>query len=128
MPLAARALGYFPSRVKGAGENLPKGVALDWSHVITNKRGFMDLAGDGGGYYQKLTTPMLVISIDDDPLASRRAVDAFAKQHYPNARIMRQHLVPRDFGAPEVGHLKFFRRKFRDKLWHIPLDWIESKN
>jgi predicted alpha/beta hydrolase len=126
MPLVTRALGYFPSRVKALGESLPKGVALDWCHVITNKNGFMGLANDNLGFYHQIKNPMLVISVEDDWQAPRRAVDAFAQQHYPNARVTRKHFVPQDFGVSAIGHLDFFRKKFRDKLWLIPLDWIEN--
>lgn len=126
MPLSTRLIGYFPGRKLGYGENLPRGVASDWSKVILGENGFLELTKTAGNFYPNITQKMLMISIDDDWMACRAAVDALATAAFDNAQITRRHITPAEIGAAQIGHLDFFRKKFEPNLWRIPLEWLRQ--
>jgi predicted alpha/beta hydrolase len=126
IPLLTKLFGYFPSKTHGLGENLPKRVAADWSTVILSKSGVESLVNADSSYFRRVTQPMLMISIDDDQNATKRAVDKLA-ECYASARIERKHIFPSDANADAIGHADFFRKKFQATLWQIPLEWLEKQ-
>jgi predicted alpha/beta hydrolase len=126
MPLLANVLGYFPSSVVGLGEDLPKGVALEWAkwcrsrHYLFSYAHELDLSR-----YAALRLPILAYSFADDDFAPRPAVDALFA-HYPNARVTRKHVRPVDLDVKAIGHFGFFRREFRDSLWSEVSGWLKQ--
>lgn len=127
MPLLSKLFGYFPSKTHGLGEDLPKKVAEDWSKLILNKEGIETLASSPETWRKNLHPNMLVISISDDMLSPKKAVDNLAEISYSATSIKRLHLTPKDGNAGPIGHLNFFRKQFRDTLWQIPLQWFEQE-
>lgn len=126
MPLLTRLFGYFPAQTHGLGEDLPKNVLYDWAEVILKPEGIRGMVKRGVSYFERLTQNMLIISIDDDENAPKQAVDKFAAC-FPNAKIERKHIAPKDGNADAIGHLNFFRKKFQPTLWQIPLQWLERQ-
>lgn len=125
MPLLTRLLGYFPSKTHSLGENLPRGVANDWSDVILNYHG-MEVIGRGS-WNRALGAPMLCMSFTDDSFAPKQAVDRLAFESYAETPLERLHIAPEDWKADSIGHFDFFRKKFRDSLWQIPLEWFDKQ-
>ncbi|NHF59242.1 alpha/beta fold hydrolase [Flavobacteriaceae bacterium TP-CH-4] len=124
-PALSSVLGYFPSHWLGLGEALPKQVALDWGTLLLHKRSMLALADRyGSNHYEKLTQPMLIISLDDDTFAPKKAVDVLATNVFVNAKTERLHLVPKTYGLKQIGHNDFFRKKHRETLWPIVTDWF----
>jgi predicted alpha/beta hydrolase len=35
-----------------------------------------------------------------------------------------RHVIPREVGAPAIGHFGFFRERFRDTLWRESAGWL----
>ncbi len=124
MPLLSRLYGYFPSQVKQLGEKLPKGVANDWITIITNPNSMLSLTKRTGNYYGTIKNPMLIISISDDQMAPKRAVDELSKRVFQNASIERLHIEVEK--RKPVGHLNFFKKQFETDLWSIPTNWIDA--
>ncbi|MDZ7897477.1 MAG: hypothetical protein U5N85_05545 [Arcicella sp.] len=124
MPLMTKIYGYFPSRVKKLGEELPKGVALDWITLMTNSNSMLTLSAKSGNFYETIKKPMLIISISDDQLAPQKAVDELSKRVYKNALTKRLHIVAEKIKP--IGHLNFFKKQFETDLWTIPTNWIET--
>lgn len=122
MPVLLKVYGYFPSKVKQLGENLPKGVALDWITLITHPNSMLELAKRTGNYYESIDKPMLIISFSDDQMAPKRAVDELSKRVYKNALIKRIHIQADK--VKSIGHLNFFKKQFEVDLWEIPNNWI----
>ena len=124
-PLLSSLLGYFPSPWIGLGEPLPKKVMSDWGVFLLKKGAMLSLANDyNENHYDKITKPMLLISIDDDNFAPKKAVDVLANKVYANAAVERLHLVPKEYGIKRLGHNNFFRKKNKNNLWPIVLDWF----
>ena len=117
MPLLAHALGYFPSRRLGLGENLPRGVALEWARWCRSR----DYLGDWSGH-ARLAIPMLALGFDDDTFAPPAAVDAL-HQRYASARLERRQLAPADLGVARIGHFGFFKPGL-PALWDETADWM----
>lgn len=126
MPLLSTMFGYFPSKVVGLGEDLPKGVALEWASWCRHPR---YLFGSGDtldlSRYCTLTMPLLAYSFEDDTYAPRPSVKALL-QEYPAAAVTHQHLVPGDLNEAKIGHFGFFRERFRETLWREMVEWLKQ--
>ncbi|MEM9687940.1 MAG: alpha/beta fold hydrolase [Pseudomonadota bacterium] len=123
LPLAAHLFGYVPWSRMGSAEDLPKGVALDWSRWCRDRRYVL---GDDSlplERYRAFGAPVLAYSIDDDKWGTVRAVEAMM-QAYPN--LERRHIVPTEHGLQQLGHFGFFR-KDAAALWQDGIDWLLAK-
>ena len=124
IPFFTAIFGYFPSNVKKLGENLPKGVAHDWKTFITHPDSMLEVANRSANYYNTIDKKMLMISFSDDKMSPKKAVDELAERVYTNANVERLH-IEADKSAP-VGHLRFFKKQFKDDLWAVPIKWINE--
>lgn len=120
MPLLTRALGYFPMRRFGMGEDLPAGVALEWARWGRSP----EYLGDWRGH-AALDAPILSFSFADDPFAPRAAVDALHAR-YGSRELARRHVAPADVGAARIGHFGFFRPGVAPGLWRETADWLAA--
>lgn len=118
MPVLARTLGYFPARRLGFGEDLPRGVALEWARWCRRPRYFGDWSG-----HRRFEVPVLGFSVEDDPIAPRRAVDALHAEF--GGAVTRRYLAPRDLGVRRLGHFEFLRPGVAPALWEEIASWLE---
>lgn len=125
LPGVAKALGYFPGSRLGFGEDLPKGVAVQWASWCRHPRYLVGALGVEAAY-ARVRAPLRAYAISDDAFAPLSAVQALAAL-YPNARWETRRLAPREVGASRVGHFGFFRERFRDSLWRETADWLEKQ-
>jgi predicted alpha/beta hydrolase len=125
MPVASHALGYFPSTAFGLGENLPRGVALEWARWCRSPGALVEaIGGNARERFTRYRGPLLALSFSDDTkFAPRRAVDGLL-EFYVNARREHVHLSPADLGAREIGHFGFFRERTGAGGWPIVLEWL----
>jgi predicted alpha/beta hydrolase len=119
LPASTRALGYFPSRLFGMGESLPRGVALQWARWCRSRRWiWADPAASACASHARFRGPLRAYGIEDDSLlAPAPAVDALAALFTGASRVERIHLRPRDLGVARLGHWAFFRDGLRERLW-----------
>ena len=111
MPVTTVLLGRFPSSWLGFGEDLPAGVARDWSAWCRAPEYFGTWTG-----HAALQIPLLAYSFSDDWIAPRRAANALLAR-YEGAQRVHHHLAPADIGRTAVGHFGFFRSGFVPELW-----------
>ena len=121
MPLLAHSIGYFPWSRLGAGEDLPKGVALEWARWCRQPNYLLDDQSLPLERYQNFAAPVLAYSIDDDNWGTERAVDEMMRA-YPN--VERRHVKPQDYGFAKLGHMGFFKPSAQP-LWDEVLNWLE---
>ena len=127
MPALSRTLGYFPSTVFGLGENLPRGVALDWARWCRTRGALVEaIGGDVRERFRQYRGPILALSFSDDTkFAPRRAVDGLL-EFYERARREHQHLTPLQVAMPRVGHFGYFREAGRARAWRVAVDWLSA--
>lgn len=126
IPLSTRLTGYFPGRAVGFGENLPRGVALEWARWCRSRDYLFDHVDDEHLCgYENVTAPTLSFSFTDDLYAPPGSVRA-ALAHYPNAPVTKREMSPEDLEVDAIGHLGFFHDRFRETLWNESVGWMKS--
>jgi predicted alpha/beta hydrolase len=135
MPLVVRAVGYMPARRFGLPEDLPAGVARDWSARrkpepwwnLRTPEGAPDRARIAGvvARFDAFRCRALVVSLADDPFATREATARIAGL-FRNCRIEERRIDPRAAGLPRVGHFGFFRARMREALWPVVGDFLAA--
>lgn len=123
MPVLARAFGYFPWSVVARGEDLPKGVALEWARWCRCPNYLLDDGSLPLERYRRFAAPVLAYSIEDDDWGTRRAVDDMMRA-YQN--VERRHVVPGEYGLPRLGHMGWFREG-AEALWREAVEWLERR-
>ena len=119
MPGLSHAVGYFPGRALGLGEDLPQGVALEWARWCRSREYFGDWRG-----HLRFDAPILSYGFADDPYAPPAAVEALHAMY--GSRERHHRLVsPGDLGVSSVGHFGFFRPTAR-ALWDEAVDWLRG--
>ena len=125
-PLLTRIYGYFPWSRFATGEDLPKGVALEWAKwcrspnylyddkTLTNRHRFLHFSA-----------PILAFSFDDDNWGTEQSVNALMSG-YMGAPIKRRHVRPADYGLKSIGHFGFFRPQSK-QLWQEMLAWLDNQ-
>jgi predicted alpha/beta hydrolase len=123
LPGFSHLLGYFPGSRFGFGEDLPKGVAIEWARWCRNPT---YLVGDLGvaARYARFAAPIRAYAFSDDPFGPLGAVRKLLEL-YPKAHAELRHLQPSDLGVRRIGHFGFFREQFRDTLWSEAHEWLE---
>lgn len=125
LPGLSRVLGYFPARLFRQGEDLPKGVAIEWASWCRHP-GYVVEALGAKEAYARFTPPLRVYSITDDGYAPPKAVETFLG-FYPSSSRKLMEIDPQQTGGGPIGHFGFFRERFRDTLWKEAADWLEGR-
>jgi predicted alpha/beta hydrolase len=127
MPVVTAAWGYFPGRRLGWLEDLPSGVAMEWSfrrsrfeerYASTDQRTVLDR-------FASVTAPILAVAAEDDEFATPAAVER-GLAYYCNAPKMRAVLRPRDLGVTAIGHFDLFHARHEATFWRSTLRWLRD--
>ena len=120
------ALGYAPGWA-GLGEDLPKGVFLQWVSWVNSPRYLFDDASLAGlANFAKYTGAMRALCLSGDPWATRPAVELLCAG-YSSAKPEIITVTPAEIGAAGLGHFGFFRPDHRDTLWRAAAEWLEGE-
>jgi predicted alpha/beta hydrolase len=123
-PLLCAINGYMPGRRIGLGEDLPRGVMLEWSRWTTLPRYFYDdPVLDAARRAAAVRMPLLVLGFDDDPWANPHAMDILLAG-VTMAPIERRLVDPQALGLAGIGHMGFFRKRCAHTLWPQVSDWL----
>jgi predicted alpha/beta hydrolase len=125
MPLLTALCGYFPGRRLGWLEDLPAGVANEWSF----RRSRMELSlppQEREVVLKRLasvTAPILAVIVGDDefgtPAAVRRGLS-----YYRHAPVTEALLTPERLGLPRIGHFDLFHSRHERGFWADSLQWL----
>ena len=122
-PPLAHLMGYVPGRL-GIGEDMPKGVFLQWSSWVMNPRYFFtDETLEGRANFEKYRGELRAFCIADDPWATRPAVDMLCSG-FTAIEPQIVEIKPRENDAGQIGHFGFFRPQHRKTLWRKAGDWL----
>ncbi|MEZ4395226.1 MAG: alpha/beta fold hydrolase [Polyangiales bacterium] len=123
-PAALAVFGYVPGWA-GMGEDLPAGVAREWSGWCMSPGYLTDAVPEALGRFAALRAPVLFYSFTDDRYAPGRAVRQYLAT-LTRARVTHRRLRPEDLNHTAVGHFGFFRPQHRDTLWTEALGFIDD--
>lgn len=126
VPAVTRMVGYLPGSL-GIGEDLPRGVALEWARWCRTESYLV--GGEGASRregFERFTAPLLAYSFADDPYAPRASVEALLSW-YAKATKSHRHVTPAAIAASSIGHFGFFRDQCRESLWREAATWLRSQ-
>jgi predicted alpha/beta hydrolase len=126
LPATAWCLGYSPGLAIGMGEDLPAGVARQWSRWCLRPGYVANEFGRGipRHYYDEFRAPILSLYSRDDSIATEQNVQDLLRL-FPSAPKQKVCLDPNQFGLPSLGHVEFFRAS-RAAAWPLALDWLRE--
>jgi predicted alpha/beta hydrolase len=124
VPLASM-LGYAPGWA-GIGEDLPKGVFLQWAEWVSSPRYLFDSGLPALNNFARFKGELRALCFSDDPWATRPAVELLAAGFTATGPEVLT-VKPSDVGAKAIGHFGFFRPEHRDTLWRGAAEWIQGE-
>ncbi|MET4327263.1 putative alpha/beta hydrolase [Bradyrhizobium sp. i1.15.2] len=124
VPLA-HALGYAPGWA-GIGEDLPKGVFLQWAKWVSSPRYLFDSKLPALENFARFKGELRTLCFSDDPWATQPAVELLASG-FTAIKPEVLNVKPSDVGAKAIGHFGFFRPDHRDTLWRGVAEWIQGE-
>jgi predicted alpha/beta hydrolase len=120
-----RMIGYAPGW-SGIGEDLPKGVFLQWVRWVMSKRYmFDDPELPALANFANYRGTLRALYMSDDPWATRPAVELLCSG-FTSAAPHIATITPADAGVARIGHFGFFRPEHRDTLWRGAAEWMEA--
>lgn len=120
IPLWTHALGRYPAKMLGGGEDLPKEVALDWARWCRSP----DYFGKETRHAE-FRAPILAYGFSDDAYAPRKAIEALLARYGSPSKDFR-FLRPAEAKLPAIGHWGFFRPA-AVHLWQDVAQWLEAR-
>ncbi len=120
-----RLMGYTPGW-SGIGEDLPKGVFLQWTRWVMSPRYmFDDPALPALKNFANYRGTLRALCMTDDPWATRPAVELLCSG-FTATKPDIATVAPADAGAAKIGHFGFFRPEHRDTLWRGAAEWLQA--
>ncbi|HUR28314.1 MAG TPA: alpha/beta fold hydrolase [Planctomycetota bacterium] len=126
-PLVLSIRGYVPRGGGWSGLPLPRGVFEEWKRWCLRTTHF---GPDLSTYlvdnvFAAIRAPVLSVAFEDDPIATRRTVEAL-RAFFPNAAFDVRWYAPSDVGGP-IGHGGFFSSRCADALWEPTFEWLDAR-
>jgi predicted alpha/beta hydrolase len=127
MPALTSLLGYFPGRRLGWLEDLPAGVAHEWSfrgrrfedsHPAHERESVRDR-------FAAVTADILAVTVTDDEFATKPAVSR-ALDYFAGATRAKVMLEPADYDRPAIGHFDLFHSRHANGFWLDTLLWLRD--
>ena len=125
-PVIARVLGYAPGRLFG-GADLPEQAVLEWSRWCRTP-GFLFGVDDlpEKRFFESVRADVRLARMTDDTWVARRGVESLL-EHFPaSPRRDIWTIDPAAITGEPIGHIGFFRTKFREPLWQQALLWLDA--
>ena len=119
-------MGYAPGW-SGIGEDLPKGVFLQWARWVMSKRYlFDDRELPALVNFRNYRGALRALCLSDDPWATRPAVELLCAG-FTSMTPEILTVTPAEAGVVRIGHLGFFRPEHRDTLWKGAAEWLQTE-
>lgn len=127
MPALTYAFGYFPGRRLGWLEDLPAGVAHEWSfrgsrfersHPRTERRRVLELIAN-------VSAPIMAVGICDDELGTPAAIRR-TLGYFTGVKRTAVLLRPSDYSRDTIGHFGLFHDSHAAGFWLDTLVWLRD--
>ena len=123
IPALTHLWGYLPYGMFG-GQDLPRGVALQWSAWGRHPDYIRSAPGVD---FERIKAPLQALSFSDDLFASKRAVAALVSWYVNSRGAEHRPITPRQAGLRAIGHFGFFRPWAAGALWPDAVRWLEAR-
>ncbi len=123
IPFFTKIAGYFPAKKLGLFEDLPAGVAMQWSRWARSENYMFDEFPEEQQKFEAIQLPALMINFTDDKLAPAPAVMDLMRR-YSNVKWSQWQLKPDDVMQRSIGHFGFFRKDMQQSLWAETAGWM----
>lgn len=130
VPVLTRLFGYFPGARLGWLEDMPRGVARDWSRMGPRFEETVETdlpRTELATWHGRTRARLLAIGLADDPYGTDAAIGRLLA-YYRGADRTHLRIDPRDIGVPQIGHFAFFHSRFAPTLWPVARDWLFRGN
>ncbi len=119
IPFTTFICGYGAAKKIKQGENLPKGVALQWRNWCINNSYWKSNTSYGIDIssFKKLNGNLKSISFTDDKIISEKANKGLL-EYYKNVNVENIQISPIEKGFDKIGHFGFFSPR-SEKLWKL---------
>lgn len=127
MPALTALYGYFPGKKLGWLEDLPAGVANEWSF----RRNRMEMThpaaerDDVLRRFAAVTAPILAVAVSDDDIGTEAAIRR-TLAYYRNAERTEVLLRPTTYGLESIGHFSLFHSRHKPGFWRDTLCWLKD--
>jgi predicted alpha/beta hydrolase len=127
MPTVTALYGYFPGRKLGWLEDLPAGVANEWSfrgprfehsHPRGERLAILSRMA-------AVTAPILAVAVSDDELGTIPAIRR-TLGYYTHAPRTVTLLKPSDYSRDVIGHFNLFHDSHTAGFWRETLAWLKE--
>ncbi|WP_337269440.1 alpha/beta hydrolase family protein [Oryzifoliimicrobium ureilyticus] len=127
MPILTFACGYFPGKRLGWLEDLPAGVAYEWSfrgprfersHTRKNRQDVLRCVAS-------VKADILALCISDDDLGTPAAIDR-TLAYFSGSRRTTVLIEPGDYGRRAIGHFGLFHDSHKNGFWLDTLLWLRD--
>ena len=127
MPALTACLGYFPGRRLNWLEDLPDGVAYQWSRGGPELEARLDPAARAEIHarFAAVRASILAIGVTDDPFGTRAAITR-AHGYYSGAELTKVMLAPEDLAMESIGHFDLFHARHAPGFWLDTLLWLRD--
>ena len=127
MPILTALCGYFPGKRLGWLEDLPAGVANEWSFKgrRTEASYPAETRADVVASFAAFRAPILAVAVTDDELGTLPAIRR-TLAYYSGAERQEVLLAPADLNVEAIGHFGLFHARFADSFWPATLSWLSE--
>lgn len=127
MPVLTAIYGYFPGRKLNWLEDLPKGVANEWSFRGPNFESSHPRAERPMvlARMAAVRAEILAVTMADDELGTLPAIRRTLR-YYANAPKTIAQLAPSDYGRSQIGHFSLFHDRHASDFWADTLVWLKE--
>jgi predicted alpha/beta hydrolase len=126
MPAVTALIGYFPGRRLGWIEDLPAGVANEWSfrrarmelsYAVENRDAIL-------ARFAAVSAPILAVAVSDDAFGTVPAIRR-TLEYYRCAVPIEVLLSPSDLGTESIGHFGLFQSRHASGFWLDTVLWLQ---
>ncbi|SEO46568.1 alpha/beta hydrolase family protein [Aquisalimonas asiatica] len=116
-PVSLATVGYFPGNRLGIVGDLPGGVMRQWRRWCLHPDYAVGVEGPAvRDQFASVRVPITAVTFTDDEMMSRKGIQAM-HAFFRNAPVRMVAIRPSDIGEKKVGHLGWFRERYRDSIW-----------
>jgi predicted alpha/beta hydrolase len=117
MPIATSLFGYFPGKRLGIIGDLPKQVMFQWRRWCLHPEYCVGVESENvKAKFQQIDVPLHSIYFTDDEMLSLTNMQDLHVL-FGNKNKNLKTVLPKDVGEQRIGHLGFFREKYKQNLW-----------